>query len=93
MLNFMLSQFFLDVPISDGGMGTEAVDLIFKEESFDKAGDILKTKQIQYQQIEEYLIMSELFVKNIQKNHTTLLIIDKISINLNYTDDMFHTKS
>ena len=29
---FMLSKIFLDVPISDGGMGTEAVDLIFKEE-------------------------------------------------------------
>ena len=36
--------------------------------------------------------MNELFVENVQKNHTTLLTIDQISINLNYLDEMFHTK-
>ena len=57
----------------------------FKEESYDKEGILLKVKNIQYQKMEEYFIMSELFVKNVQKNHTTLLTIDKISINLNVT--------
>ena len=67
--------------------------IALKEESFDKDEKLLKTKSINYQQIEEYLIMRELFVKNVQKNHTTLLTIDKISINLNYTEDIFHTKN
>ena len=37
--------------------------------------------------------MNELFVENIQKNHSTLLTIDEISLNLGLKDELFHTKT
>ena len=40
-----------------------------------------------------YSIMNELFVENVQKNHSTLLIVSNIKINLGFNDDMFHTKT
>ena len=63
------------------------------EESYDKNGDLLKKKSIEFNKIEDYYVMNKLFVHNVQKNHQTSLKIDKITINLGYTDDIFHTKS
>ena len=63
------------------------------EESYDKNGDLLKKKSIEFNKIEGYYVMNKLFVHNVQKNHQTFLKIDKITINLGYTDDIFHTKS
>ena len=37
--------------------------------------------------------MKSLFVKNVQKNHSTTLKVDKININLGFKDDLFHTKN
>ena len=37
--------------------------------------------------------MNELYVKNVQKNHSTLLIINNIKINVGFSDEMFHTKT
>ena len=37
--------------------------------------------------------MDRLFVHNVQKDHSTLLTIDKININLGFEDDLFHTKN
>ena len=37
--------------------------------------------------------MDELFVENVQKNHSTLLKVSEIKINLGFKDDMFHTKT
>ena len=37
--------------------------------------------------------MNELDVKNIQKNHTTLLTINNIKVNLGFSDKIFHTKT
>tara|TARA_Y100000590_G_scaffold252973_1_gene284166 strand:- start:7239 stop:7994 length:756 start_codon:yes stop_codon:yes gene_type:complete len=67
--------------------------LSVKEESFDKNKELLKKKSIEFNKIDKYYIMSKLFVHNVQKNHRTSLIMDKISINLGYTDNIFHTKN
>ena len=63
------------------------------EESYDENKELLKKKFIEFEKIDEYYIMSNLFVHNVQKNHRTKLTIDKISINLGYEDDLFHTKN
>ena len=63
------------------------------EESYDKNKELLKKKSIEFKKIDEYHIMSNLFVHNIQKNHKTELIIDKIDLNLVYDDNLFHTKN
>jgi len=67
--------------------------LAIKEESFDKDKKILKTKEIGYQKIENFYIMNFLKVKNVQKNHSTILNIENIQINNGYLEDMFHSKN
>jgi len=67
--------------------------LAIKEESYDKDREKFKIKTISYEKIDTYFIMNELYVKNIQKNTSTLLNIDSISINNGYTDDLFHSKN
>ena len=67
--------------------------LSYKEESYDKDEELLKKKTIKYLLIDNYSIMEELFVENIQKNHSTLLNISHIKINLGFNDDIFHTKT
>jgi len=67
--------------------------LSYKEESYDKDKILLKKKTIRYSMIDNYSIMDELFVENIQKNHSTLLTVSAIKINLGFTDDIFHTKT
>ena len=37
--------------------------------------------------------MNKLYVENVQKNHSTLLQINNIKINLGFSDDIFHTKT
>jgi len=67
--------------------------LSIKEESYDKDNKLLKNKSIAYTTVENYDIMNELYVENVQKKHTTLLQINNIKINLGFSDDIFHTKS
>ena len=67
--------------------------LSYREESYDKDAKLLKKKTIKYSLIDNYSIMNELFVENIQKNHSTLLIVSDIKINLGFIDGMFHTKT
>ena len=67
--------------------------LSYKEESYDKDEKLLKKKTIKYSLINNYSIMNELFVENVQKNHSTLLIVSDIKLNLGFNDDMFHTKT
>lgn len=72
---------------------TKDLYLSLKEESYDKDGKLLKNKSIKYSKIGDYYIMNELDVKNIQKNHTTLLKINDIKVNLGFSDKIFHTKT
>ena len=67
--------------------------LAIKEESYNKKNEKFKIKTLKYEKIENYFVMNELFVKNILKNTSTLLNIEKISINNGYSDDLFHSKS
>ena len=67
--------------------------LAIKEESYNKDDEKFKIKTLKYQQIDNYFVMNELFVKNILKNTSTVLNIEEITINNGYTDDLFHSKN
>ncbi len=67
--------------------------LALKEESFDKSGNLLKEKAIEYQLIKDFHIMKKLFVKNVQKNHQTVLEFENIEINTGIEDKLFHEKN
>ena len=72
---------------------TKDMHLPVKEESFDKNGELLKNKSITYQQIKEYSIMVELHVKNVQRNHQTILKFDNIEVDSGIKDNIFHEKN
>ena len=64
-----------------------------KEESYDKDSNKLKSKIIKYKIIDKFFIMNELFVENVQKNTSTLLIFNHIKIKNNYENELFHSKN
>ena len=72
---------------------TKDMHLPIKEESFDKNMELLKSKSIIYQQIKEYRIMKELHVKNVQRNHQTILKFDNIEVDSGIKDNIFHEKN
>ena len=72
---------------------TKDMHLPIKEESFDKNMELLKSKSIIYQQIKEYYIMKELHVKNVQRNHQTILKFDNIEVDSGIKDNIFHEKN
>tara|TARA_B110000116_G_scaffold108456_1_gene94135 strand:+ start:3192 stop:3941 length:750 start_codon:yes stop_codon:yes gene_type:complete len=72
---------------------TKDMHLPVKEESFDKNEELLKSKSIIYQQIKEYSIMIELHVKNVQRNHQTILKFDNIEVDSGIKDNIFHEKN
>tara|TARA_Y100000996_G_C22507041_1_gene636834 strand:- start:489 stop:1241 length:753 start_codon:yes stop_codon:yes gene_type:complete len=63
------------------------------EESYDKNKELLKKKLIEFEKMDEYYIMNKLNVKNIQKNHSTLLEIQNISLNNDFKDSKFSQRS
>tara|TARA_B110000467_G_scaffold17904_1_gene15676 strand:- start:505 stop:1254 length:750 start_codon:yes stop_codon:yes gene_type:complete len=72
---------------------TKNSHLTIKEKSFDKNGELLKSKSIIYQQIKMYDIMKELNVKNVQRNHQTVLKFDNIEVDSGIEDNIFHEKN
>ena len=72
---------------------TKDMHLPIKEESFDKNMKLLKSKSIIYKQIKEYSIMKELHVKNVQRNHQTILKFDNIEVDSGIKDNIFHEKN
>ena len=67
--------------------------LTLKEKSFDKNGELLKSKSIVYLKIKKYNIMKELHVKNVQRNHQTVLEFDNIEVDSGIEDNIFHEKN
>ena len=63
-----------------------------KEESYDRSGELLKEKYFIYTLINEYNILTEVQVANIQKNHSTNLKFNNIELDTGVTDDLFHER-
>ena len=63
-----------------------------KENSYDKNGELLKEKEFSYIEMNSFQIIKEIFVKNIQKNHSTKIIFDEIELNIDMKNNMFHKK-
>ena len=63
-----------------------------KENSYDKNDIILKEKTFSYIEINSFQILKEIYVKNIQKNHSTKLIFEKIKLNTDIDDNIFHER-
>tara|TARA_B100000029_G_scaffold53567_2_gene48629 strand:+ start:1532 stop:2281 length:750 start_codon:yes stop_codon:yes gene_type:complete len=62
------------------------------EKSFDKNNFLIKEKFYKYKEINEYIILTELLVKNNLNNHSTLLEFKNIFLNTGFEDDFFQEK-
>ena len=71
----------------------EGVFIAIEENSYDKESHLLKTKKFNFQKIDSYYVMNGLDVKNVQKNHSTVLAVNDISLNNNYEDSKFIQRS
>jgi len=67
--------------------------IVFEENSYDKNGELLKTKIFNFNKIDSYYVMDRLEVKNIQKKHSTLLTVNEISLNNDFDDSKFSQRS
>ena len=63
-----------------------------KEESYDKSGILFKEKYFSYTVIKDYQILTEIWVTNIQKNHTTSLTFENIELDSGVEDNLFHER-
>ena len=71
----------------------EGVFIAIEEDSYDQDNKLLKIKKFNFQKIDSYYIMNKLEVENVQKNHSTLLTVNDISLNNNYEDSKFTQRS
>jgi len=67
--------------------------LVTKEESYDNANRLLKTKTIRFNKLKGYDVPIEMYVKNVQKNHSTKLTFDNLELDSNVQDDLFQEKN
>ena len=64
-----------------------------KEDSYDSNNELLKTKNIKYGNFDSLYIMNYIFVENVQKKSSTKLTVNNISINNNFSNDIFIERS
>lgn len=64
-----------------------------KEEYYDRAGKLLKVRTMELTEKKGYTIPVHMFVKNVQKEHTTELIFENIELDTGVKDDLFHERN
>ena len=64
--------------------------LPIKEESYDENGELLKKKEMKYTDLGKYSLVKEIFVKNVQKEHSTHLSFDNTVVDSGIKDGYFN---
>lgn len=64
-----------------------------KEESYDRGGNLLKVKSFTYEKLKGYDIPVEIFVKNVQKNHSTRLTFNQVVVDIGIPESLFQEKN
>ena len=67
--------------------------LVLKEESYDKNDRLEKVRTIIYTEQKGYKVPQEIFVKNVQNNHSTLLTFDEMELDTNVKNDLYQEKN
>jgi len=72
----------------------DKTDLVpLKEESYDKKGALRKSKTFAYTTIKDYVVPTELYVEDVQRNHHTRLVFEDIQLDTGIKDNLFHEKN
>ena len=64
-----------------------------KEESFDKNGELLKQKTMEYIKIKDYYTLNKMIVSNTQKNHKTIINFYNIELDTGVQESLFQEKN
>ena len=65
----------------------------FEEESYDKRGELKKVKSFVFEKIQDYYVIKEISVKDVQRNHTTNIKFDHIQVDTGIDEKLFHEKN
>ena len=71
----------------------KATLLLVKEESYDKKGKLKKVKSFQSKRMGDYYILSSVFVKDVQKEHTTKVVFEDLKVDSGIEDKLFQEKN
>jgi outer membrane lipoprotein-sorting protein len=64
-----------------------------QEEYYDRAGNLQKERRLEMKAMKEYMIPIRMFVRNVQKDHTTELLFQNIAVDTGVEDDLFHERN
>ena len=67
--------------------------MLIQEESYDKRGVLKKRKQFSFQKLKEYLVIERVYVKDMQKNHTTEVIFSDVHVDSGIDKNLFQEKN
>ena len=67
--------------------------MLVQEESYDKRGVLKKRKQFSFQKLKEYLVIDRVYVKNVQKNHSTEVTFSDIRVDSGIDKNLFQEKN
>jgi len=64
-----------------------------KEESYDKRGRLKKVKEFTFQILKDYHVIKRVFVKDVQKNHTTEVTFSDVQVDSGIDKNLFQEKN
>lgn len=64
-----------------------------KEESYDKRGVLKKEKEYDFQELKGYHVMKRVYVKDVQKNHSTEITFSSVSVDTGIDNKLFQEKN
>jgi len=67
--------------------------LTIREENYNRAGKLEKTREIESRELQGYSVISRIFVRNHLKNHTTELLFDDIQVDTGVKESLFHERN
>jgi hypothetical protein len=67
--------------------------MIIKEESYDKRGELKKTKKFYNTELKGYSVMERVFVKDVQKKHSTEVTFEGLEVDSGIKESLFQEKN
>lgn len=64
-----------------------------KEESFDKRGELKKKKNFTFEKMKKYYVLKQVFVEDVQKEHTTEVTFSEIIVDSGLEEKLFQEKN
>ena len=67
--------------------------MFVKEESFDRRGNLKKEKEFSFLELTGYFVMNRIYVKDVQKKHSTEVTFDRLEVDTGIPLNLFQEKN